>query len=184
MLSNNSASRALERARQRNIPTYHVSAKTEGDERLAAEKMVSLLKEHDVELLVLAGYMKKVPDTVLSLLPNRVVNIHPSLLPAFGGAGFYGMRVHEAVIARGCHYSGVSIHMVNPIFDEGQIILQKVVSIPPGCSPENLAELVLRLEYAYYWKVIKGFADGVLVPLKSEDPHRAVDCSAFLKGME
>jgi len=129
VLSNNSKSGALERARTFGAPAYHVSAFTEGGEDQAAARMLEIVRTHAPDLLVLAGFMKKLPPALLTHLKNRIVNIHPALLPAFGGLGLYGNRVHEGVIARGAQYSGVTIHMVNEAYDEGQIVLQRVVSV-------------------------------------------------------
>jgi phosphoribosylglycinamide formyltransferase 1 len=174
VLSNNSKSMALERARNAGIPALHVSSKTEGSEAAAAAKMVALLGEHQVDLLVLAGYMKKVPTEVLSAMPNRVLNIHPALLPAFGGEGFYGHKVHEGVVARGCQVTGMTIHMVNEVYDAGQIVLQMPVQVTPSMSPEAVGAAVLRLEHAFFWQVVKAFAEGQVQPTESENPGLAV----------
>lgn len=183
VLSNNSKSPALAKARAAGAPAYHVSALTEGGEAGAASRMVSLLREHKADLLVLAGYMKPVPDAVLALMKNRVVNIHPALLPAFGGQGYYGHKVHEGVVARGCQFSGLTIHMVNERYDEGQILLQRVVAVPPGSSADQVGALVLKEEHAWYWWVIRGFAEGQIRPLSGDDPGRAADASEFLASL-
>jgi phosphoribosylglycinamide formyltransferase-1 len=183
VLSNNSKSPALGKARAFGAPAYHVSALTEGGEAGAAARMVSLLQEHKADLLVLAGYMKPVPEEVLALMKNRVVNIHPALLPAFGGQGFYGHKVHAGVVARGCQYTGLTIHMVNERYDEGQILLQRVVAVPPGSTADEVGALVLKLEHAWYWKVVRAFAEGRIRPLSGNEPMRAVDATAFLAGL-
>jgi phosphoribosylglycinamide formyltransferase-1 len=146
--------------------------------------MLELVRSHSIDLLVLAGYMKKVPPALLAVLKNRVLNIHPALLPAFGGEGFYGARVHEGVIARGAQFSGITIHMVNEAYDEGQIILQRMVPVPFGCTAEELASRVLTCEHAFYWQVIAGFAREEIKPTSSEDPARAVDLSLFRARMD
>ena len=184
VLSNNSKSGALERARAFGAPAYHVSGVSEGGEDQAAARMVALARSHGISLLVLAGYMKPVPMPVLAALKNRVVNIHPALLPAFGGSGYYGHKVHEAVLARGCQYTGITIHMVNAVYDEGQIVLQRSLAVRPGETPESLAAEVLELEHAWYWKVVRGFATGAIRPTDSEDPGRAADLSAFRERWE
>jgi phosphoribosylglycinamide formyltransferase 1 len=180
VLSNNSKSPALAKARAFGAPAYHVSALTEGGEAGAAERMAGLLRGHRADLLVLAGYMKPVPDAVLALMKNRVINIHPALLPAFGGQGFYGHRVHEGVVARGCQFTGLTIHMVNARYDEGQILLQRVVAVPPGGTADEVGALVLKQEHAWYWRVVRAFAEGKIKPLAGDDPARAADASAFL----
>lgn len=183
VLSNNSKSGALQRARAQGVPAFHVSALSEGGEEKASARMVALLAGHQVDLLVLAGYMKPVPAAVLARMKNRVVNIHPALLPAFGGQGFYGHKVHEGVAERGCQYTGVTIHMVNERYDEGQILLQRIVPVAPGSSPDRIGSEVLEREHAWYWRVIRAFARGEIRPTDSDDPARAVDASAFLSGL-
>lgn len=184
VLSNNSKSGALAKARAFGAPVHHVSAFTEGGEDQAAERMAGIVRDARIDLLVLAGYMKLVPESVHALLPNRILNIHPALLPAFGGAGFYGGKVHEAVVARGCQFTGVTIHMVNRVYDEGQILLQRIVPVPPGSTPEAVAAAVLEQEHAWYWQVVRGFATGEIRPGPAGppdgDPALAVDAGRFL----
>ena len=172
--SNNSQSQALERARRAGIPSFHVSAKTEGSEISAAARIIRLLDEHAPDLLVLAGYMKKVQDALLNRMRNRVLNIHPALLPAFGGEGFYGHKVHEAVVRRGCQYTGMTVHVVNGEYDAGQILLQRVVVVPGGSDVDAVAARVLSKEHDSYWRVLRGFAEGDLVATESADPAAAV----------
>jgi phosphoribosylglycinamide formyltransferase-1 len=179
--SNNSTAPALDKARAAGIPAYHVSAKTEksvGGEDGVASRLIGLLGNHPADLLVLAGYMKKVPDAVLARMKNRVINIHPALLPEFGGAGMYGQHVHEAVVRAGKAFSGMTIHMVNEHYDEGQIILQRRVEIPAvAAAAEEVGRRVLALEHDSYWRVLKAFADGDIVPTDSDDPAHAVHVS-------
>ncbi len=174
---NNSAAGALEKARAAGVPAFHVSAKTEGSEDGVAKRLVALLDEYDPGLLVLAGYMKKVPDAVLARMRNRVINIHPALLPEFGGAGMYGHHVHEAVVLAGIGRSGMTVHMVNEHYDEGQILAQRAVEVFGADAPE-VARRVLELEHDTYWRVLKGFGEGHIVPTDSRDPSRAVVISA------
>ncbi len=135
---------------------------------------MELLDKYPIDLLVLAGYMKKVPEAVLRRLPNRVINIHPALLPAFGGAGHYGDGVHAAVLRRGCQITGVTIHMVNEEYDEGQIVLQRPVAVPAGTDAQTLAKRVLAVEHDTYWRVLKAFAEGKIIPTESAHPSKAV----------
>lgn len=184
VLSNNSKAMALERARKAGIPTLHVSAKTEGSEAAASAKMAALLREHGVDFLVLAGYMKKVPDEVLDALPNRVINIHPALLPAFGGEGYYGHKVHEGVVARGCQVTGITIHLVNAHYDAGQILLQIPIHVLPGVTPDEVGAAVLKQEHAFYWRVVKALAEGKIQPTNSREPGSVVQIdSAWLAAM-
>ena len=173
-VSNNSQSMALERARRAGIPAYHVSVKTEGSEEGVSAKLLDLIARHPVDLLVLAGYMKKVPLAVLRRLKNRVINIHPALLPSFGGPGYYGEKVHEAVVQGGCEHTGVTIHMVNEEYDEGQIVLQRKLKVPSGADARKVGELVLAKEHDSYWRVLRAFAEGDIIPGANDDPAKAV----------
>lgn len=185
--SNNSGAGALARARTEGVPAFHVSARTEGSGEAAAARLIRMLDEHSPDLLVLAGYMKKVPCPVLERMKNRVINIHPSLLPEFGGAGLYGDRVHDAVVRAGVSFTGMTVHMVNGDYDKGQIVLQRRVAVPPDATAAEVGRRVLRLEHDSYWRVLKAFADGDIVPTASEDPARAVrinpDWSARMRAM-
>ncbi|MDB5104533.1 MAG: phosphoribosylglycinamide formyltransferase [Fibrobacteres bacterium] len=180
VLSNNSKSGALARARAFGAEAHHVSGFTEGGEEPAVRRMGEIIQASGIDLLVLAGYMKLVPPAIHALLKNRILNIHPALLPAFGGAGFYGHKVHEAVVERGCQYTGITIHMVNQAYDEGQIVLQRVVPVAPGSSPEAVAAEVLKREHVYYWQVVRAFALGEIRPTESDVPGRAVLLGRFL----
>ncbi len=185
VLSNNSTSAALEKARTFGAAAYHVSAFTEGGEPGVEKRLLALIKEHGIDLLVLAGYMKKMPSSVLRALPNRVVNIHPALLPAFGGEGFYGARIHEAVVREKCSYTGVTIHLVNEIYDEGQILWQVKVPVEPGASAEAVGRAVLAQEHACYWKVVRAFAEGVVQPgVVAGQPVDVGGLVQFMRGLQ
>ena len=182
---NNSTAGAMEKARAAGVPALHVSAKTEGSEEGVSLRLLGLLDEHKPDLIVLAGYMKRVPDAVLARMKNRIVNIHPALLPEFGGAGMYGHHVHEAVVAAGKRESGMTIHMVNADYDEGQILSQRRTEIPAGIGADIAGEVghrVLALEHDTYWRVLKGFADGDIVPTESDDPAQAARVSDAWKA--
>ena len=112
------------------------------------------LKAHAIDFIVLAGFLWKVPDSLIAAYPHKIVNIHPSLLPAYGGKGMYGMRVHEAVIAAGEKESGITIHYVNEHFDEGEVIFQAKCAISEGDSAAMLAEKIHGLEHAHFPKVV------------------------------
>ena len=180
--SNNSQSGALAKARLAGVPAYHVSARTEGSDAGVAARLVALLDEYRPDLLVLAGYMKKVPDAVLARMKNRVVNIHPALLPDFGGDGFYGEKVHEAVVREGRAFSGMTIHLVNGEYDQGQILLQRRGAVPPDADAAEVGRIVLALEHDSYWRVLKAFADGDIVSTDSADPAYAARVSPDWAG--
>jgi phosphoribosylglycinamide formyltransferase 1 len=153
--SNNGTSGALERARAAGIPAHHVSALTEGSPEGVERKLLQLLAQDKVRILVLAGYMKALPVSVIRALPGRVVNIHPALLPAFGGKGMYGSHVHAAILARGVQWTGVTIHLVTENYDEGPVLRQRVVAVRPGDTPETLGERVLAVEHDTLWREVR-----------------------------
>lgn len=142
---------ALDRARSLNVPVKVIEA--EGDK--FAEELLSVLRKERVDLLCLAGYMRLLPAEVVRAMPNRILNIHPALLPKFGGKGMYGMRVHEAVLASGETETGATVHFVNEQYDEGAILLQKRVPVEEGDTPESLAARVLPVEHETYVEAIR-----------------------------
>jgi phosphoribosylglycinamide formyltransferase-1 len=158
VISNNSKSGALERARNHNIAGYHISGKTHPDPKAYVAAIQEALSKHEVKLIALAGYMKLLPPEVIREYANRIVNIHPALLPSFGGKGMYGHHVHEAVLASGCKVSGVTVHIVNEQYDEGPIVAQRCVKIAEGDTPETLAARVLIEEHRIYPDAIQLFA--------------------------
>ena len=160
LISNRSDAGALEIARERNIPTSHLSQKLFPSEEKLAKAMLEVLSSHQTELIALAGYMKKIPVQVIQKYRNRIVNIHPALLPSFGGAGMYGHYVHEAVIASGEKTSGASVHLVDEEYDRGPIIMQKSVAVDSNDTPDSLAAKVLKIEHEIYPFVLKAFAEG------------------------
>jgi formyltetrahydrofolate-dependent phosphoribosylglycinamide formyltransferase len=133
---------ALERARKWKIPSAVLA-----DRGADAGQLEGLLREHRVDLIVLAGYLRLVPRSVISTYRGRVINIHPALLPAFGGAGMYGQRVHSAVLEHGARVSGATVHFVDEEYDRGPIIAQWPVPVLPGDTAESLAARVLRVEH-------------------------------------
>jgi formyltetrahydrofolate-dependent phosphoribosylglycinamide formyltransferase len=141
VLSNRADAPALERASGRGIATVTLRDHGDGPEWLSA------LERHGVELLVLAGYVKLVPAEVIARYRGRILNVHPALLPAFGGQGMYGRRVHEAVLASGARESGATVHLVDEVYDRGAILGQARVPVLPGDDPESLAARVLEAEH-------------------------------------
>lgn len=118
------------------------------------DRVVDLLRAQAIDLVVLAGFMWLVPPALVQAFPGRIVNIHPALLPKFGGKGMYGQHVHEAVVAAGETQSGITIHFVNEHYDEGQIIFQAACPVVPTDSPDDVAQKVHQLEYAHYPRVV------------------------------
>ena len=117
--------------------------------------LLDLLRRYEVELIVLAGYMRLIPAAVVAAYPRRILNIHPALLPAYGGKGMYGMNVHEAVISAQEKQSGITIHYVNEVYDAGEVILQARVEVEPDWQATDLQQAVLRLEHALYPQVVE-----------------------------
>jgi phosphoribosylamine--glycine ligase / phosphoribosylglycinamide formyltransferase / phosphoribosylformylglycinamidine cyclo-ligase len=155
VISNNSRAYIMERADNRGIPAFHVSRVTHPDNETDA--LVDILVNQQADTLVLAGYMKKVPEKVLTRFAGRVFNIHPALLPAFGGQGMYGLHVHRAVINSGARYSGVTVHRVDADYDKGQILNQRVVPVLASDTPESLAARILPEEHDLYWRTLKQY---------------------------
>lgn len=159
VISNNSAAKALDRARNHGIAALHVSAATEGSPDAADRRIAQEFVARGVDLVVLAGYMKRIGPGVLGAFGGRIVNIHPALLPRFGGEGMYGMRVHEAVIAAGETESGPTVHLVDDQYDHGEILGRRVVPVLPGDTPETLQKRVLAEEHVLLPRVIQELAE-------------------------
>ncbi len=147
VISNNSGAYALERARKKNIPAYHISNKTHPERTGFVSRLFEVFDESSINLVVLAGYMKLLPVEVVRRYRSRIINIHPALLPKYGGKGMYGTNVHNAVIESGDKISGASIHLVDEIYDHGAILIQRTVSVSPDDTPESLAARVLKVEH-------------------------------------
>ncbi|MDR3013215.1 MAG: phosphoribosylglycinamide formyltransferase [Chitinispirillales bacterium] len=160
MIGNNSGAKAFERARTNNIPTLHTAPSHFADEDLYAAYLISILKNVNTELIVLAGYMKKLPSLIINEYRNKIVNIHPALLPAFGGKGMYGINVHRAVIEYGAKVSGITVHFVDEEYDHGPVIMQKTVPVLDDDDESTLASRVLEAEHEYYWKAVQAIAQG------------------------
>jgi len=160
LLSNKSDAGALEIARSNGIATAHLSQKQFPDEESYVAAVLAALKEHDVHLIALAGYLKMIPTAVVRAYRDRILNIHPALLPWFGGAGMYGHHVHEAVLASGMKVSGATVHIVDEEYDHGPIVVQKTVPIEEHDTPETLAARVLTVEHEIYPLALKAFAEN------------------------
>ena len=144
VLASNAGAYALERAAKAGIPSAVVSAKTEGSQAAAEAKMNALLEDAGVQLIVLAGYLSILSADFTRRWDRRILNIHPSLIPAFCGKGYYGLRVHEEALRRGVKVTGATVHFVNEIPDGGEILLQQPVSVLPGDTPETLQRRVME----------------------------------------
>ena len=151
IISNKAKAGVLEKAADRNVPTLILNR----EEFYKTEHILQKLDTYSIDFVVLAGFLWLVPTYLVKAYKNRIVNIHPALLPKFGGKGMYGMNVHRAVHAAQEKESGPTIHFVNEHYDEGGIIFQAKCSIQPTDSPEDIAKKVLALEHKYYPEVIQ-----------------------------
>lgn len=149
-LSNRSQCGAMEFARENGIAALHISEKQFATYAEFVEAMLAALGRYGVEAIALAGYMRKVPQAVVAAYPERMLNIHPALLPKFGGEGMYGIHVHTAVLAAGEAESGATVHIVSEEYDKGRIVLQERVPVLAGDTPETLAGRVLECEHRLY----------------------------------
>ena len=143
VLSSNPEAYALERAKRRGVPAIPLSRKQLGQEPFEAALMEALT-QYRVDLVVLAGFLSILSAVFVRRWPDRIVNVHPSLIPAFCGKGYYGLKVHEAALRRGVRVTGATVHLVNEIPDGGRILLQKAVDILPGDTPETLQRRVME----------------------------------------
>ena len=160
VISNNAASGALARAEKEAIPRCHLSSKTHPSPESLDQAILDTLLQHEVDIVILAGYMKKLGDKTLKHYAGAILNIHPALLPKFGGQGMYGIRVHEAVLAAGETESGATVHLVTDEYDAGAIIAQEKVPVLPGDTPQTLAERVLKIEHGLFAAVLQKIALG------------------------
>ena len=151
VLSNRSDAYVLERAHCLGVPCNLFPK----EDWVAGDEILAVLQEYHIDFVVLAGFLVRVPDLLLHAYPNKIINIHPALLPKFGGKGMYGNRVHEAVVAAGEKKSGITIHYINERYDEGNIVFQAVCPVLPTDSPEDVAKKVHALEYEHFPRVIE-----------------------------
>lgn len=160
VLSDRAAAAGLDRARARGIPTEVLGDPADGAAWLGH------LRRHRADLIVLAGYLRLVPAPVVAAYRGGIINVHPALLPAFGGKGMYGRRVHEAVLASGARETGATVHLVDEVYDRGAVLAQVRVPVLPGDTPDTLAERVLAVEHRLLpAAVLAAAAAGRPVPL-------------------
>ena len=158
LFSNNPAAYALERAKKFKIPACVFDKDTFYNSDKIETPLMASLKNYDVSLIALAGFLWLIPGQLIKAYPNKIINIHPALLPRYGGKGMYGLRVHKAVIESGDKQSGITIHYVDSEYDKGKIIFQAKCLVKADDTPEVLAERVHQLEYKHYAEVIEGLA--------------------------
>ena len=151
IISNNKDAFVLQRAKNLSIPSIYYNR----SDFYETEKINTILKQNSVDLIVLAGFLWLIPQKLIKDFSEKIINIHPALLPKFGGKGMYGNKVHKSVIEAGEKESGISIHFVNEKYDEGKIIFQKKVAIQSNDNHESLAKKIHQLEYKYFPQVIE-----------------------------
>jgi phosphoribosylglycinamide formyltransferase 1 len=162
VISNNSDATALARARQEGIPRYHISAATHPGEA-EDRAILRTLRAHDVDTVILAGYMKRIGPATLQTYRGRILNIHPALLPKFGGQGLFGRQVHEAVLKAGEKVTGVTVHLIDEQYDTGPILNQTQVPVMVGDTADSLAARVLAQEHLLYVETLRKISEGTIV---------------------
>ncbi len=151
VISNVPGAYALERAEKAGVPAVTVSKKELGSQAAFEERLLEILREYNIDLIVLAGFLAILGESFVKQYPERIINIHPSLIPSFCGKGYYGLRVHEEALRYGVKVTGATVHFVNEIPDGGKILLQKAVEILPGDTPEILQRRVMEQAE---WKIL------------------------------
>lgn len=162
VISNKEGAFALTRAERAGIPAVTVTRAGEGSQEAFEAKLISILEENRIDMIVLAGFLSILSANFTSRYPERILNVHPSLIPAFCGKGFYGLRVHEAALEYGVKVTGATVHFVNEVPDGGRIILQKAVAIRENDTPETLQKRVMRLAE---WKILPAATELVAARL-------------------
>lgn len=163
VISNNGDSAALDRAASEAIPAYHISSRNFPDPDLLDRTMRDTLQKHEVDLVVLAGFMKRIGPATLKAYSGRIINIHPALLPKYGGKGMYGNKVHEQVLASGDTETGVTIHVVTDEYDAGPILAQRKLPVHRGDTVDSLAQRTLAVEHELYVDTLQKITTGEIV---------------------
>ena len=163
VFSNNPNCGAIKFAEENLIPIFIINAAQYPNPHTRDEFLLETCLKAEIDLICLAGFMKMLPQNIVKQYEYRILNIHPGLLPEFGGKGFYGTRVHEAVINTGKSESGATVHFVDEIYDHGPIILQKKVEVMETDTPESLAARVLKLEHELFPEVVKAFCENKII---------------------
>ncbi len=151
IITNNPLAGVINRAKQLGVSTFVFTK----EELRNCENLLDFLQQNYIDFIVLAGYLLKIPPELVTSFPNAIVNIHPALLPRFGGKGMHGQHVHAEVLKAGMTESGITIHMVNELYDEGKIVFQEKCAVKPNDTPESLGKRVLALEHQFYPKIVE-----------------------------
>ena len=163
VISNKAGAYGLERAKKAGIPAFCITRKEAGSQKAFEEQVIGKLEEYEIGLIVLAGFLSILSEEFTSRYDHRIVNIHPSLIPSFCGPGYYGLKVHEAALAKGVKVTGATVHYVNEIPDGGEIIMQKAVEVKEGDTPEVLQRRVMeQAEWVIFPKTIEAVCAKIL----------------------
>ena len=160
MVSNNADAGVLQKAKALDVNYITINQRNFDSEESYISSLFSELDENRIDFIALAGYLKLVQPKLINKYKDRITNIHPALLPSFGGKGFYGKKVHEAVLEAGCKVSGVTVHLVSETYDRGPIISQLTVPVLEDDNPESLAARLLKVEHQIYPEALQLFAEG------------------------
>lgn len=163
IVSNNPDAGVLAWAFENGLTHICIASEQFEDKKQFHETLLKTLALHRIQMIVLAGYMKKIGLPLIEAYPNKILNIHPALLPAFGGKGMYGEHVHKAIIDYGAKITGVTVHLVDPEYDHGAIVMQKVLEVSDHDTPQTLAERVLALEHQTYYQAVQLFAENKVI---------------------
>lgn len=155
LITDNFEAGAIEYAKKYNIAIHTLPPKDYPSPEDFGRVLLNVLNDHGISWIILAGYLKMIPENVVRAFSNKILNIHPALLPCFGGKGMYGINVHRAVFQSGAKVSGVTVHLVNEIYDSGPIVMQRPVNIELCLNPEEIAKKVLKTEHKLYSEAIK-----------------------------
>ena len=172
VISNNKTVKSLERAQNAEIPAVCVSPKDYESREVFNEALLAKVKEFAPDLIVLAGFLVKIPEAMVHEYSNRIINIHPSLIPSFCGVGYYGLHVHEKALERGVKVTGATVHFVNEGMDEGPIIAQKAVAVEDDDTPETLQRRVMeQAEWLLLPKAVDDIANGRICVVNGKVKH-------------
>ncbi|MFK8067771.1 MAG: phosphoribosylglycinamide formyltransferase [Gammaproteobacteria bacterium] len=160
LICNNKNANAFKLAKEYDLPAYHLSSKTHEDNAELDQAICDRLQQHEVDLILLSGYMKKLGPKMLSMYRNKILNIHPSLLPLFGGKGMYGDHVHQAVLDNNAKKTGATVHIVTAEYDQGPILNQQSVALENNESLDNIREKVRQIEAHLYVDTLQGILSG------------------------
>ena len=171
VISNNAGAYALTRAKDNNIPAYCISPKDYESRDAFNDALLDKVNELNVDLIVLAGFLVRIPEKMVHQYSHRIINIHPSLIPSFCGVGFYGLKVHEAALAKGVKVSGATVHYVDEGMDTGEIIFQKAVDVLDGDTPETLQRRIMEQAE---WKILPHAIDLIANGKVEVEGHRTI----------